>query len=272
MSSDGYAISKGGKLKLKGESSSGKSKSKKNSKKRKLDDTKVDVKLEDELNHAGGWVIEEYEQITGTVFIEFKEYMYMHGLDNGLFVIGAPHQPAERPETCELLTAIRIDDKSIALKSAYGKYLSVNQNGLVIGRSEAVSSNEYFKVEFDYDYDGRKVYLKASNDKYVSMSNDGDIVAILDAKTDDAQVSIRSLMTKSDKNSKAKKELPEEEQTDDLRNVELNYVMKYQKFQDKKVKLSKDDSEELREAKDTGILHEKLLDRREKMKADRYCK
>ena len=29
---------------------------------------------------------------------------------------------------------------------------------------------------------------------------------------------------------------------------------------------------ELTEAKAQGILHEKLLDRREKMKADRYCK
>jgi len=29
--------------------------------------------------------------MTGTLFIEFKELMYMHGLDNGMFVLGAPH-------------------------------------------------------------------------------------------------------------------------------------------------------------------------------------
>ncbi len=174
----------------------------------------------------------------------------------------------EKPETCELLSAMKADDKHIALKSAYGKYLSVNQNGLVIGRSEAVSPKEYFKVEIDYDYDGRKIYIKASNDKYVGVNNEGDIVAVSDTKEDMA-VCVRSL---NPRDKKTNKELPEEERADDLRNVELNYVKKFQKFQDKRIKLSNEDSTELTEAKVQGILHEKLLDRREKMKADRYCK
>lgn len=193
----------------------------------------------------------------------------MHGLDNGLFVQGAPHESGDRPETSELLTAIRVDDSHIALKSAYGKYLSINNHGLVIGRSDAISPKEYFQVEFDYDYDGRKVYLKACNDKYVGVNNDGDIVALGDSKQD-MELRIRSIQKRD--TGATKKDLPEEEQADDLRNVELNYVKKYQKFQDKKIKLSKEDAKELSSAKDSGILHEKLLDRREKMKSDRYCK
>jgi hypothetical protein len=74
---DAYAAVKTSKLKLKGETS--KSKHKK-SKKRKSEDSKVDLKLEDELNHAGGWLIENLKQVVGTIFIEFKEYMYMHAL------------------------------------------------------------------------------------------------------------------------------------------------------------------------------------------------
>ena len=74
---DAYAAVKTSKLKLKGESS--KSKHKK-SKKRKSEDTKVDLKIEDELNHAGGWLIENLKQVVGTIFIEFKEYMYVHAL------------------------------------------------------------------------------------------------------------------------------------------------------------------------------------------------
>lgn len=85
------------------------------------------------------------------------------------------------------------------------------------------------------------------------------------------ELRIRSL-NKRDNNIKTNKDLPEEERADDLRNVELNYVKKFQKFQDKKIKLSSEDAAELTEAKESGVLHGKLLDRREKMKADRYCK
>lgn len=87
--SEGYAVAKGGKLKLKNESKSSHKKHKK-SKKRKSDAVK-DERLEDELSHAGGWLIENFDQVTSSIFIEFKEFMYMHGLDNGLFVLGAPH-------------------------------------------------------------------------------------------------------------------------------------------------------------------------------------
>ncbi len=135
-----YSISKGGKLKLKNESKSSSSSHKKHKKsKKRKSDVLRDDKLEDEISHAGGWLIENFDQVTGTVFIEFKELMYMHGLDNGLFVLGPPHEAGERPESCELLTAIRADENHVALKSAYGKYLSINQNGLIVGRSDAIS-------------------------------------------------------------------------------------------------------------------------------------
>lgn len=47
---------------------------------------------------------------------------------------------------------------------------------------------------------------------------------------------------------------------------------KFQKFQDKKLRINKSDVKELEAAKEEGNLHETLLDRRSKMKADRYCK
>lgn len=266
---DGFTGTKIGKLMLKGETKSSRSKSKK-SKKRKSDImSSSDFQKADEKAHGGGWLVENFEHIIGSVFIEFKEFMYMHSLENGVFVIGAPHTAGDSPDQNEILTSIKVDENHIALKSAYGKYLSINSHGLVIGRSDAISPKEYFKVEIEYDYDGRKLYLKASNDKYLTVSSDGDIVANKTDKTD-CELLIRSLNKREANNSK--KELPEEERADDLRNVELNYVKKFQKFQDKKIKLSKEDAKELSVAKETGILHEKLLDRREKMKSDRYCK
>jgi protein FRG1 len=117
---------------------------------------------------------------------------------------------------------------------------------------------EYFEVEFDYDYDGRKIYIKGGNGKYLGVNHDGDMVVLFDKK-DDVSLTLRSL-NKRDNNSK--KSLPDEEKSDDLRNVELNYVKKFQKFQDKRIKLSGEDVTELSKAKDEGRLHESLLGNR----------
>ena len=65
--------------------------------------------------------------------------------------------------------------------------------------------------------------------------------------------------------------IPEEERGK-VGQVELNYVKKYQKFQDHKIKICSDERDALVKAKQEGDLHEVLLDRRSKMKADRYCK
>lgn len=267
--SEAYSAKVGGslKLKLKGEKSSSSSK-KKHSKKRKFDEVKQDGAKEDELQHGGAWEVSSHEQISGPVAIEMQDQMYIHGLDNGLFVLGSTHAPGEPPEANEILTAVKVNEKYFALKSGYGKYLSVNSAGLLIGRSDAIGEKEYFEVEFDYDYDGRKTYIKASNKGFLNVNSDGDIVAVLDKKSE-SMLRIRSI-AKIEKN--VNKNLPEEERSEDLRNVELNYVKKFQKFQDKRILLSKGDVHELDEAKKSGELHEKLLDRREKMKADRYCK
>lgn len=52
----------------------------------------------------------------------------------------------------------------------------------------------------------------------------------------------------------------------------FNYSKKFQKFQDKRLRVNEGDVSELKRAKVDGNLHETLLDRRSKMKADRYCK
>gem|GEM_PF-4287049 len=46
---------------------------------------------EDTVRHGGWWKAKSYEQMTGTVCIEFSMGMYVRALDNGLFTLGAPH-------------------------------------------------------------------------------------------------------------------------------------------------------------------------------------
>jgi protein FRG1 len=69
-----------------------------------------------------------------------------------------------------------------------------------------------------------------------------------------------------------KKEVKPIEEIGKVGDVELNYVKKFQKFQNHKIKISTEDRGVLVKAKKEGDLHEVLLDRRSKMKSDRYCK
>lgn len=92
-----------------------------------------------------------------------------------------------------------------------------------------------------------------------------------DRATEANFLQIRSNAKRTHEKEKRQKELPVEEQGS-IRDTEINYVKKFQKFQDKKLRINQGDVKELVDAKSTGTLHEALLDRREKMKSDRYCK
>ena len=52
------------------------------------------------------------------------------------------------PEETEVLTCIRLSDSKIALKSGYGKYLSVDSKGRVVGRSDAIATREQWEPVF----------------------------------------------------------------------------------------------------------------------------
>lgn len=101
----------------------------------------------------GGWrKTKEISEMTGTVSIEFQNQMYMKALDNGLFILGAPHDQGEGPSPEEIFTAFRINDTKFALKSGYGKYISVDKNGTVTGRSDAVGVMEQWEPIFQVSF------------------------------------------------------------------------------------------------------------------------
>lgn len=52
------------------------------------------------------------------------------------------------PEPEEIFTALAINDRHIALKSGYGRYLKVEKDGIITGRSEAVGGLEQFEPVF----------------------------------------------------------------------------------------------------------------------------
>lgn len=108
----------------------------------------------DSIAHGGWWKVGKIEDIVGAVTIEFGDHTYVKALDNGLFTLGAPHNEGEGPSPEEILTAVPINERKIALKSGYGKYLNADKNGIVTGRSDAIGAMEHwepvFQVRFLY--------------------------------------------------------------------------------------------------------------------------
>ncbi|KAJ0183506.1 hypothetical protein K1T71_001482 [Dendrolimus kikuchii] len=256
---DEYAAVKRGKLILKGDKP--KSKKRKHKKREHSEDSKID---EDLVKHGGWWRVDKVDDITGSISIEFGNGCYVSALDNGLFTIGAPHGDGDGPSPEEIFTAFPAGETKFALKSGYGKYLGVSKDGVVIGRSDAVGPMEQWEPVWQ---DGKTAILSSLN-KFMSVNLDDDsLVARSITAGEHEYCCIRSNKTKEENTIV----LPNEEQGS-LADIEVNYVKKFQKFQDKKLKINEGGVSELKKAKVEGNLHETLLDRRSKMKADRYCK
>ncbi|XP_027208810.2 protein FRG1 [Penaeus vannamei] len=261
-----YSKVKIGKLKLKGE----KSRKKHKSKKRKAEEgdggsSSTSTHESDKADHGGWWSITALHQISGSVAVQLGGApIYVRALDNGLFTAGAPHDQGDGPSPEEVLTAVPAGDDRIAFKSGYNKYLGVDGAGRVVGRADAIGPREMWQPVFQEG----KTALLAANDCFLGIDDDDNVVAVSTTAGPDQMVNIRSsTLRECDK----PKEIPEEERGK-LLDVEVNYVKKFQKFQDKRLKINKDGVAELRSARSEGKLHETLLDRRQKMKADRYCK
>lgn len=229
------------------------------------EDSEEKAKYEqDKVNHGGWWEVKKFEEITGPIGIEFSPHCYVASLDNGLFVLGGPHPAGEGPSPEEILTAVKVSDTKIALKSGFGKYLRVLPDGSVVGRSDAIGTLEQWEPVFQ---DG-KLALLASNNCFLTVHDGTDIFANSPTAGDNEMIKVRSI---SQVDRKKDKDIPEEEKGS-TKECELNYVKKFQSFQDRKIRISKEDQKELERAKVEGNLHEALLNRRSKMKSDKFCK
>ncbi|XP_054599782.1 protein FRG1 isoform X1 [Nothobranchius furzeri] len=252
-----YSRVKSTKLVLKGSNKGQKKKNKDKKRKGTDDEAKLDIV-------GGWWCVSGFGEIAGTIAIEMQNNSYIHALDTGLFTLGAPHKDDEGPDPPEQFTAVKLSDTRVALKSGYGKYLGINSEGLVVGRADAIGAREQWEPVFQ---DG-KMALMGANSCFISYSDDGDIVASSKTAGDDQMLKIRTSM---EREVKHKDDLADEDRGN-VKSCEVNYVKKFQSFQDRRLRVNEDDSTTLKKARTDGKFHEALLDRRSKMKADRYCK
>ncbi|XP_037070739.1 protein FRG1-like [Pollicipes pollicipes] len=257
-----YSKVKVGKLKLKGEKEK---KHKKKSSKRKHEDHELDaaVAKTDSAMHGDWWTTSKVSEIRGSIAIELGDRTYIKALDNGLFTVGAPHAEGEGPDPEEVLMAVPVGDTRVAFKSGYGKYVGVDAKDRMVGRADAIGPMEQWEPVFQ---DG-KTALQGGNSRFVSADNEDSVLVRARTAGQPEMVNIRSHSERAQASGTTA-----QEDEGNLNKVEINYVKQFQKFQDKRLRLHEGGAEELRVARDQGRLHESLLDRRAKMKADRYCK
>lgn len=187
-----------------------KQKDKKPEKKRVLVD-------EDALKHGGWWQTKKFEEITGTVAIQFGNRTYIKSLDNGLFTIGAPHDEGDGPDPEEIFTALKVNEERVAFKSGYGKYMKVEKDGVITGRSDAVSSVEQFEPIFQEG----KMALQAANSCFLAIDPEDDAVVALRKKVGEAEFC--TIRTCASRELETVDDRPTEEQGS-LTEVEVNYV------------------------------------------------
>lgn len=112
--------------------------------------------------------------------------------------------------------------------------------------------------------------IQSANSCFLSIDDEDDTLVAVRKQVGPNEICI--IRSNAYRGEIISKNAPIEEKVEDLNQIEENYVRKFQKFQDKKLRMCLEDKKDLKKAKQDGKLHEGLLDRRSKMKADRYCK
>ncbi|KAH8550770.1 FRG1-like family-domain-containing protein [Umbelopsis sp. PMI_123] len=260
-------IPKKGKLTFKGD------KEHKKKKKRKADSQDRD---HEERSSAEGWVLcDQLDDLVGPLFITHPsdppicltvndiEQLVPYPIPD-LYEDGSPAPTI----TNQVFIGARVvgSSSSFTLKSSLGKYLSADKFGVVSVDREAVSMIEEWKPTF---IEGG-VGFQNAYDKFLMVDEiaGGGYKVRADAESigfcETFRVYCQARFKRKIKMSK--------KEVIDATGIELDNMKKFQSWGGSRSQRTEQDLRELKRAKKEGNLSETLLDRRSKMKADRYCK
>eukprot|EP01134_Creolimax_fragrantissima_P007273 CFRG7273T1 len=269
--SSSYSLARSSKLTLKGDATKkGKSKKSK-SKKRKAEN---EIALAVVYRHGKFWQGRTSEDVIGPVILQFNTTgRYLFATETAKLVLGAMTDPTDTngPDPAEIFTVVQLGDNKVALKSGYDRYIGTNTHGKLTGYAEAVGQLETWEFIME---DGI-VRLKSSIGKFLGtdedhVNEDGELIVGCYSKeaTDGTDLVAWCGSERKVKKNKVDK------YEGNVAQLEVAQAKRFQSFNGLKgnVITYQGDMTELKDAKKTGTLNEALLDRRTKVKADRYCK
>ena len=256
----------GGPLRLKGVKSA-------LSKQRRKKSRREKVEQEPSVCQAGGigrWrAVDNMEGVVGPVAFRTFSGGYLVANEEGSFCTSQDTE--KEPGNSEQFSLVVVSENKVTIRSPFNRYLGIDAAGRVSGRSEAAGAREQFEPVFQ---DG-KLALMASNQRFLSFSREDNAVAAageLTAVSEKAREREVFVLLCGKLAAKKVGEWESELLQRDVDQIEKSYVRQYQSYQGGKVKLHSSEVEKLCRAQKDGQLHTMMLDRRSKMKSDKFCK
>ncbi|CAI2349524.1 unnamed protein product [Caenorhabditis sp. 36 PRJEB53466] len=269
-----YNAVKGGGLKLKAGKKNLFKVGREKKRKTKDDGEKIDP---DTVEHGGFRRIADEFDIKGGVNVAIEvaggtgsSCTYIAAMDNGKFTVGFPHPEGEGPNPEEIFALVKTpDDSKISLKTGFGRYIGVDSEFQLIAMSEAIGVREQFLLVFQ---DGKTAVQSCASPLFLSTvpSKEGYVYVASKTATENEMVNIRT---------DAVKEGPVDwrsaEDRKNAKECETAYVKMYQHskvdLKNRHISIDVKDRKSVKKAQSDGTAHELLLDRRTKIKSDRYC-
>ena len=219
---------------------------------------------------VGRWrPVTNFEDVVGPV--SFRTYTggFLVANEEGNFC--TTQRTDEEPGNFEQFSLVVISENRVTIRSPFNRYLGIDASGRVTGRSEAAGVREQFEPVFEEG----KLALLASNQRFLSFSTEDDVIASegeLTAVSEKAKLREIFILLCGKLATKKVGEWESELLQRDVDQIEKSYVYQYQSYQGGKVKIHSSEVEKLCKAQRDGQLHTVMLDRRSKMKSDKFCK
>ncbi|KAI9204456.1 FRG1-like family-domain-containing protein [Polychytrium aggregatum] len=178
-----------------------------------------------------------------------------------------PLQELEPADVAQVQVAVKLPNSDrYSIKSAFEKYLTVDKFGVVTFGSSAVGPTEEWEVIVKDD----GVAFKSRFDRYLTL--DQETLAL---RADSESLGFRETFQVRGQ-AQYRRQHRKKRKSDavvDVEHLERDHLKKYQSWGGGRVAAgSSGSSSELKHAQKAGNLNEALLDRRVKIKSDKFCK